>query len=458
MKRNDLFFYFFLFFIFLIHAFLLLNLNFFPYPEIFIYTYLTKIGLLPYVQIMDQHFPGLFFFPVNFATIGFDTVEDYRFLQILLVFFNHVLIYLIGKKIFVSVKKVFFVNLLYLIWQPFFEGYVLWIDSFVVPLFLLSFLLLVNARNKIFYFLAGLVLGIAIVFKQVVAPLVILIWLYLLKTSNEKKDVFWFSLGAFLPGFLMCLYFIHIEVWQDFWYWTVIFNLTVFAELGRKYPSPGEFIKSLMIFGFAFFAPFVLCFRNKLGKEIFLVFVFMIGSLFFAYARFDYVHLQPALPFALMLLVYTFNLILVKKIIFVYLAISLIVVFSSLRFVFGNKVYFFTDHEMTLSKSVRKYALPNEPIFAMATTPHIYYLTNTRPAGNVFVFHFDWFMRIAEDKILDGIKTENPKVILRDSSAEVSGRNLVEYMPRIQEYINSRYTVVDKIGAVDILVPNENSN
>lgn len=424
----------------------------------FVFSYLTKIGLLPYGQIMDQHFPGLFFFPVNLASIGFDTLTEYRFLQLFLVFLNHILIYLIVKEIFVDKKFIFLVNFFYLIWQLVFEGYVLWIDSFVVPIFLICFLILIKAKSKIDYFWAGFILGLGLLFKQVVAPLIILVWFYLLKNLKEKRNIFWFSAGAVLPGILMCFYFFYIGVWDDFWYWTVVFNLTFYAELGRKYPSLGQIVKTAIVFGFTFVVAFFIYWKKEIERQVLLAFLFMLGALFFAYTRFEYVHLQPALPFALIIVVYFFYTTKRFKMLFLYFALSAFVLLYSLKSLFGNKTYFFTDHEKKLTQEVQRYALPNDPVFAMATTPHIYYLTNTRPPGNVFAFPFEWFMKVAEPKILDGIKSEKPKVVLKDSLANLDGKNLVNHMPQIEEYINLHYTIVNKIGSVDILIPNENSD
>lgn len=443
----------------LLHIIILLKLNFFPYPELFVYTYLTKIGMIPYGQIIDQHFPGLIFFPINLATIGIDSIIDYRVVQLALVVFSHILIFAIGKQLLKNNVYSLIPNLLYTIWQPFFEGHVLWIDSFVVPILLLSLFFLIKAKNRTGYFAGGLTLGIGIVVKQVTAPLLILVWIYTLMHTRHKKYTVWLSLGMLIPGILMCMYFVSIGVWNDFWYWTVIFNLTIFSELGRKYASYGELVRSFIVFGVSILSSILIFKRNKVDKDIILVGIFMLATLMFAYARFDYVHLQPALPFAIILITYAFTRFEKKKIYFTaYFILSFLVVFQPIKSNIGTKTHFFTDFEKALVSEISKYASQNDSVFAMATTPHIYYMSNTHPPGNVFVFHFDWFMRIAEPKILNGIRIDPPKVILRDKEASVSDRNLVEYMPRIEEYINSRYTIVNKIGSVEVLIPNENSN
>lgn len=119
-----------------VHIFLLGRLIFFPYPEMFVYSYLTDQGLLPYKQIIDQHFPGLMFFPVNFATLGMSTPQAARLWQFGIVVITQILLFITARRLLNSDKWALVPNVFYLLWQPFFEGYVLWIDNFI-PLLLL---------------------------------------------------------------------------------------------------------------------------------------------------------------------------------------------------------------------------------------------------------------------------------------------------------------------------------
>ena len=141
-----------------IHLYLLSRMIFFPYPELFIYPYLTQQGLIPYKQIFDQHFPGIMFFPINLASLGIDTPAEMKVLNYLLVISSHVLIFLCSKKVFKLVPqnqknmpasiKALHVNLLFTIWQPFFEGNVLWIDSFSQLLLLLCFYIGLSLKKR----------------------------------------------------------------------------------------------------------------------------------------------------------------------------------------------------------------------------------------------------------------------------------------------------------------------
>ena len=236
-KMNKLF----LSLIILIHVFILSKLIFFPYPELFIYPYLTNQGLLPYSQILDQHFPGLMFLPINFDNLGMTNEVIARWWLIGIVILTHLLLFFISRYILKNDFKALLVNLLYLIWQPFFEGWVLWIDNFL-PLFLLpAFYFLL--RSKLF--LTGIFLGLGIIFKQTIIPLSFLIFIYVLWTEKSFKKVANYLLGLGILPVCMLLYFNGLGVLNDFWYWTVIFNLTVYAQSGTQIPTSFGFISRI---------------------------------------------------------------------------------------------------------------------------------------------------------------------------------------------------------------------
>ena len=80
-------------FIVSIHSFILTKLIYFPYPEIFIYPYLTNHGLKPYKEILDQHFPGLLFLPINFNNLGLTNEVIARYWSIGIIVLTHLLIF-----------------------------------------------------------------------------------------------------------------------------------------------------------------------------------------------------------------------------------------------------------------------------------------------------------------------------------------------------------------------------
>ena len=445
-----------LFLIIIINIFLLSKLVFFPYPELFIYSYLTKIGLVPYKQIFDQHFPGIMFFPINLTTLGIDTVFEMRLLHFAIISLTQILLFVVVKKLFNSNLLALASNILYLIWQPFFEGYVLWIDSFI-PLFLLPALyFLVSKKSNKSILLSGLFLGTALLFKQVAAPLIFMTFLFLILTNKPLKKNLSFLLGLAVPILILVLFVTYKNIWEDFIYWSVTFNLTTFAEMGSKLPDLFGFIKVLPLFAVSFVFLALTYFKKK-STEILMITFFIIGSLVFSFARFDYIHLQPAVPFAIIGIVLGLKELQKKNIHYylgLYLLFSILFIIPFYKASFGDKVLFFGDNEEKISNAVLRYVNSGNSVFAFGTTPHLYYLTKTRPPGNVFVFQFPWFMVEAEEKILQGIITDPPEIIVRDKNAEVENMNLVKYMPKIKAHIDRYYKVVDKIDGTEIMVKN----
>ncbi len=453
----------FLFLIVILHLVVLSKMIFFPYPELFIYPYLTAQGLLPYKQILDQHFPGLMFFPINLFTLGMRTPEIARIWQYGIIMLTHALIYTVAKKLFKSEQWALLTNFFFLLWQPFFEGYVLWIDSFI-PLFILpSFYFMFEWNNKKQakkLFLSGLFLGITLLFKQVVLPLVFLVGLFVWCDSKKFKKTLPLFFGFALPTALMLVYIYSIGVWRDFIFWTVTFNLTTFAQMGRKFPDMAGLIKSAPVFLLAGVA-WVMVFlktkksKSKLESIYWLLGMFFIGSLTFAYARFDFVHFQPALPFAILILILVIKKLSIKRAsvtILTYTLASIVFLFPFYKHHVGKRVSFFGEFENRLVNKVRQRVGEGDTIFALGTTPHIYQLTNTLPPGNIFVFQFPWFMIEAEERVLTGIINDLPKVVVRDMSATTGGVNLVSYMQNINQYIKENYKVVDRVNNTEIMI------
>lgn len=443
-----------------LNIFELLIINFFPYPENFVYSYLTAHGFLPYKEILDQHFPGLLLLPINFYSLGMRTPNVARLWLLGVVVINHIIIFLISKKLFKSKSLIFLPNIIYALFQPFYEGYVLWIDS-IIPIFLLAgayFLIKKEGRElkiKDFVF-SGLFFGIGIIFKQMVIPIVGIVFLYLFIKEKDKKRAVAFLIFPFVFITSLFLYFQGRGLLTDFYFWTIKFNATTFSEFGRKYPGLGDLIKSSLIFGLSGIFWLYLLIRNRSHNIIILGLLF-IGGLLFAYARFDFVHLQPALPFSVLIVTLFLKEFPKNKYFYtgvaVWIFISLVLLLRFYKMNIGNNIYFFGDTERKLSQDVRKYAKPGDSIFAFATTPDIYYMTDTFPSGHIFVFNFPWFMMEAEGRVLSGIVNDPPKVVIKNDNAVIDGKKFIDYMGNISTYIENNYKTVDIIDGTKVMIP-----
>jgi len=443
-----------------IHLFLLTRIQFFPYPELFVYPYLANRGLVPYLHIFDQHFPGLMLIDSNLEAIGINSVEGMRFVQLLLVAASQVLIFKIVTKATSKKFPAVIALIVFMVFQITFEGYALWIDSFVSPLLLASLYFGINAlreekSKELNYVLFGLTLGISLVFKQVIVPILVLVWILLVFKRIGIKNLALFSISSVIPGIVMVLWAVSKGIWGEFWFWTVTFNLTTFSEMGRKYITFRESVKVS-----ALLLPLILIslktWFSKKYKDIWLlVLVITFSSLIFAYARFDFIHLAPfvALSSVLVGIGFASSRLFLKLFIFSWSAFLLVYLTIFIFKHWGDQVWFFTEKEIGLSSVVRNYASEGDSVFAFGTKPHLYYLTKTMPPGQVFSFQFPWFMLHVEDEVLSGIKSDPPKVVLRDNNSIVDGYRLVEYMPKIAEYIDQNYKVVRVQEGIEVLLP-----
>lgn len=443
-----------------LHLFLLTRIQFFPYPELFVYPYLANRGLVPYLHIFDQHFPGLMLIDSNLEAMGVNSVEGMRFVQLFLLAITQILIYKTVRSVTKKRFPAIIALIVFMIFQITFEGYAFWIDSFVAPILLAALYFGIKAikaeKSKEFNFvLFGLMLGIALVFKQVVVPIMVLIWLILVYKKIGIKNLVLFSISAVVPGIIMVLWAVSKGIWSEFWFWTVTFNLTTFSEMGRKYITFREFLK-LMLLGLPLILISAKTWFSKKHNDIWLlVLAFTFSSLVFAYARFDFIHLAPFVALASVIVGIGFASSRLFLKLFIFSWTAFLLAYLSI-FVFkhwGNEVWFFGEREIGLSSVVRNYASEGDSVFALGTKPHLYYLTKTMPPGGVFSFQFPWFMLHVEDEVLSGIKSDPPKVVLRDNNSIVDGFRLVEYMPKIGEYIDQNYRVVRVQEGIEVLLP-----
>lgn len=439
------------------HGFILTKLVFFPYPELFVYPYLEQIGLKPYGQILDQHFPGLMFLPINLHNLGMINEVVARYWEIGIVVTIQLLLYVISLKIFESRKKAILVCLLYLVWQPFFEGWVLWIDSFLplmlLPAFWFSYKAVNEGKNSQIM-LAGLFLGLAIVFKQIVLPLSAMVMLMLWVYRRNLKTVVYFLAGLVPFPVLMIFYFWSINVFKDFWYWTVTFNLTTFAEYGKKPPFLNGLIKVMVVY-----LPTIGLWRMERKLAVVLG-VYILGGLAAIYARFDFVHLQATLPFVMIATVLVMTKLsksLTGKVmiaLYIFLTIGWLGVFY--RGHLSGNVMFFDSESKAIVENIKQLTDPGEEIFLWGTPMHWYLLSETVPAGRVFVFQFPWFLMVSHERILEGLVRSEPKLILRDSSVTMEGKTMTQVAPGIDNYIDQNYVPIKKIGNTEFMKRNEN--
>lgn len=412
----------------LIHSLILWKLEFFLYPELLIYPYLTTQRLQPYSQILDQHFPGLMFFPINFYSLGFQDPVSFKALLILIIILQSALIYQITK----SKLSV----LLFTLWQPLFEGNQLWLDTFLPLILLPAFEVFLGGHM----FVTGLLLGLGVVFKQTLIPVVAYVGLVILFRRHFKKLVL-FSFGALLPSILMLIYFYYQGTLADFWYWTVEFNLTVFATHGRNLPTAKEAVKVL----FVGLVGLYLFLRHPRSRHP-LVWG-LLGSLE-TFSRFGLIHLQPFIPFLAVSAIFLKKSTKVAAFVIV-VSLAWLIYFVVRQPNLGQYRYF-DPETLKIISEIKNHTDPGDRIFLLGVQPHIYEQTQTLPPGQVFVFQFPWFLQKSGDRVLQALKSDPPKLILYNPESEIDEQFLRDYADYLVEYTVGNYQLIGEVGVTQI--------
>lgn len=408
------------------------QVSFFPYPEMLTETYFLSRGMQPYVQINDQHFPGLFLLPINIRTLGFDSVEKLQWLHLGLIGFSTIMLYkLIGKLRFIVLFLVFL-----LLW----EGNTLWVDSFVAPLVLLAFYGLWSKwsfRSVINLFLTGALLGTVLVFKQhaVIICAAAAIWVLVQKVS--WKHWLGFVIGGMLPMSLVGLYYFRLGVWTDFWFWTVVHNLSGYTSLEGRMPGIGELARFLLLA-----IPATLGLFWPAG-------LFVLASLIYLIPRFGLIHAQIGLPLLIFLLSRR------PKLYWLILGLVLLLLARLFAREIPGKIYFYDKSSMVIVDYVNKYAQKDIPIYVYGVNDNVYHLTNTLPPNKIWIELLRGnIISGVEDQLIQTLKVDPPQFVLIDRQASIDGKKVSEFTPLIWQYIQTHFFLKEKLSnGIEIWYP-----
>jgi hypothetical protein len=417
------------------------------YPELVVYPYLTASGLLPYREILDQHFPGLLFLPVNFHTLGIRDAASFHVLLVMVAALQSVLTYVVARRL-ASNTVALVAAAAYALLQPVFEGDQLWLDVFL-PLFTLpALLLLLDAR----WILAGLLLGLGVVFKQTLVPLVAFAGLVVLYEAGWR-NVLRFAAGALLPATLLLLYLHRVGVLADFWFWTVTFNLSTYARGGTLAPRLGDVVRIALPIALLLPATVLAPARWRPRLIVLWACSTVVGGL----GRFGLIHLQPAVPY-LAILVAMLLMELSRRRATVALVAVLLLTTVWLGEFYGRRARWGDDPTQTerrasLESLIRERARPSDEIFLLGVTSELYAATGTLPPGRVFVFPFPWFLDVAGDRVLAALRGSTSRLALIDPEGGIDGRRLQDYARPLIDEVRTHGVLRSRIGSIEVYEP-----
>lgn len=273
-------------------------------------------GSVLYRDVADVKSPGTYYLAALVITVVGKSLIAARILACVFQAASAILIFVLGTKI-IDKKIGMTASILYLIaaYITIFQGYYFMAEPFAVFFSLLSVLYFFKNDLR-YYFLAGIFLGIGVLFKQTTILLFgVFLLFYLLRLrfkNNRTKDYVLNStkilitifLGVAVPLALVFLYFYIMGAADEMLYYTILF-LT-------EYKLP--FIPMIMIYGFSSYLPVWLLFSSML---LFIGYNFLKGK------TFDEKHLFLAI-WALILLYPALTIILNQRVLFAVPPMSLL--------------------------------------------------------------------------------------------------------------------------------------
>lgn len=263
-----------------IHLFLLIHLSFTPWPEMLSYPYLFSHGYTLYKDFIVPYPPFLvLLLSFVYKVFGYKVVVLKTFTW-LLILLSDVSVFLTVKKTVDSERWAVIGVLFFVIIQPFLQGNMLWVDTFLVLPVLLGIYFLLKSR----LFLCGLFFAMAVFSKQTAVVYLLIAGGFTLYKYKKLEKVWLLFLPSFIFAVLFLLYLLLTKSLTNFFDWNLFFP----AAYWSKYPGYVKFtlgnIDRLILAG-------LLAAAAVAFKRSKLIFWMSLGSLLAVYPRFSYYHL-----------------------------------------------------------------------------------------------------------------------------------------------------------------------
>ncbi len=309
--------------------------------------------------------------------------------------------------------------LIFIFWQLILEGNGLWFDLSITPLAIFSFLIVMKPEKKFnlktIYFL-GFTLGSMFLMKQTSIFYTIACGLILLRYKYKQRlvKIFGFLMVGFItPLIIITSYFIANGTVNEYIYWAYIYPYKHLASKGfLLIPTYKQVIVSAFLI-----SPLIITLRHFKNKVIQSLTFFILASLIFSVPRFSYFHLQPLLPFIILLLGYTLKILpnttKLKIYYFVYLFLTLVLFTYYGKQMFGQEPRFInTKTKLTASEIVKNLPVKNNILFYNLSSEYFFSsgLLPLKPWADTF----PWYLENTglQDKILLSMEQNKPIYII----------------------------------------------
>jgi len=432
------------------HLILLYVLKFTAWPEMLLWPYLMIHGWLPYVNIAIAHTPLMLVKLAIFYKIFGVGIIQLKIFTWVLVLVLDLLVFWVAKKLWNT--KIALVALgSFTLWQVFFDGNGLWFDLFMGTVVFISYLFIQKKK----YFWAGIFWALAFISKQTAVFFLFPIGLQMLQTKKDKIRKSWeFAIGALPVIVLSALILLAFGILPAFINWAINFGIFILPKASGQIQLPDLKALTVTVFPFLIFIPLIL----KTDRKNINLLVWAAAGALGAYPRFEYFHIQPAVPYlALATGIFFSNNFLKDKLIKIFLVFyilgSLYLFGGFFMRNFNEGTRFYEQDVQDVVSYVDSSTNSSDKIFIMNWWDNVYALSDRLPAINPWVPQLSWYTELPEiqDKMVKDLESSKPKLIIL---YPYSDSGLSAYIPqKVYDYVMQNYKLREKVDNIEILVP-----
>jgi len=390
--------------------------------EFTLYPYLIDHGFIPYKNILDQHFPSVFFGTFSLPSMSYTSSAPILIFFLLILLISNLLLY---RYLVVSKNNhPLFWLFLYIVLMAYFSVNILWLETFVNFL-LIIVLNLSRSKVRTSHFLIGIILSQVILLRPTLLPAIVFLSLYL-SIFNYKN-----LLGFFVGLFASFCYLLINRNLKDFIDLAIVFNTSVYSKKSFLMPSLKQALVVLSVYLYTWL--------NFYQSKKSLIFICVTLGLVAAYPRFGFEHLQPFILFVTLSASSSHRMNWPLNISFVFLFIGLIIL-GTTRNRYGN--YFYQPSLYQFAQSIAQ--IPGKEIYLFGASDLLYPLSGKLPVDKFYLPSLPWYLNYPNYKklLFSKLKKTDSWVVV-DTTFAVDGQKLIESASDIYEYIKMNYNLIE---------------
>lgn len=456
-----------LYFLIGLHLILLFLTKFTLWPEMVVYPYLLNNGFLLYQDLINPYPPLFTVFLSSFTSFFGYTPIAMRILTYMAIVAIDILIFNFSVQLFKNKKAAIANTLFFVIFSIPFGVNGLWFDLFQTPFILASIYYLVSEKKPRNFLISFCLFLSAVAIKQQAIWMFPIFVLYAFRYYRLfKKDFGQIVLQSFAAVAVFALANLGLVflfgTYPEFISWAVIFPFFKAKDLPGYILLPTLTQVLLIVSLFAAFVPAVIGTRGQrpeTRRTIFGIYFSAALLLLFAYPRFDYFHLVPAIAVLSLLVSANFKGLTSRGLpqgqtLFLLFFIP-VLIFAAKQYKvdFGFQTRFFEPEIIQTAKNLNSQTKSTDRLY-MQNSPDQLLVLSSRLPLKPWADEFPWYLEYenTQDKVRKAFELSKPDFVVSHPYAQGAKFELGAYQPvMIASYVEKNYKVISKLASNMVL-------